>query len=264
MKRVPLRTFFYYYDTKVKTFQIVVMMKDVPGALNNVLERLRDRVDLINSFSYSLEDGTAIWSGFGRALSASETAEGLRGFLIESRTVQDVDVAASSKGLLVDTFHLGLVDSLGVPRIVLSTPALRRVFSDVARMFGTGGATLLFEEGLSMGRDNASFMKKLMGPGIVRAKAQELLGVYDSMGWGISVPREWKPGERFALKIEGCFECGGEKGGRTSCDFQRGHLVGLLSTFYDMALDCTETKCKARGDSACEFELRPSTPLTIR
>jgi predicted hydrocarbon binding protein len=264
MKHLSQRTFFYFYDGKVKTFQIIVMMKDVPGALNSVLERLRDRVNLISSFSYSLEDGTAIWSGFGKALSTSETAEGLRQFLTGLKTVQDAEVSASNKGLLIDSFHVGLVDSMGVPRMVLSTPALRRVFSDVVQMFGSGGATLLFEEGLSMGKDNASFVKKLVGPGIARAKAQELLGMYAAMGWGVHVPREWKPGEKFTLKIDGCFECGGEKGSRASCDFQRGHLVGLLSSFYDVALDCAETKCYARGDPTCEFELRPSTPLTIR
>jgi len=264
MQHVAQRTFFYFYDPKIETYQIVVKMKDVPGALNSVLERLRDRVDLINSFSYSLDDGTAIWSGFGKGLSSSETSEGLRKFLIESKTVQDVEVAASNKGLLIDSFHVGLTDSLGVPRIVLSTSALRRVFSDVANMFGSGGATLLFEEGLSMGKENATFVKKLVGPSLARGKAQELLGVYRSMGWGVPMVREWKPADRFTLRIDGCFECGGEKGNRKSCDFQRGHLVGLLSTFYDASLDCTETKCRARGDLACEFELLPSKPLTIR
>jgi len=264
MKPEQHRTFFYFYDANAETFQIVVRMKDVPGALNTVLERLRDRVNLISSFSYNLDDGTAMWSGFGKSLSSSETKEKLKLALKQSSNVEDVEVTASSKGLLLDSFHVGLTDMLGVSRIVLSTTALRRMFGDVVQMFGSGGATLLFEEGQSMGKTNGGFVKKLLGPSIVREKSRDLLTVYSSMGWGVPIIREWKPGDLFALKIEGCFECDGKKGNDSGCNFQRGHLAGLLSAFFDVVLECNETKCTTRGDRNCEFELRPSIPVTIR
>jgi len=263
VKRVERRAFFYYYEPKAETFQIIVRIRDVPGALSNVLERLRDRVNLISSFSYSLDDGTAIWSGFGRALSPSETTEKLKRYLIGSSFVKDSRIEASTKGLLIDSFHTGLKDMIGVPRIVLSTSALRRMFDDIVKVLGSGGSTMLFEEGQSMGRNNGSFVKKLVGPDIARQKARDLLGIYGAMGWGLPTMYEWNPGRRLRLSIDSCFECDGALRNRTTCDFQRGHLVGLLSTFYDVALECNETKCRARGDPGCEFELHPSGPATF-
>ncbi|MDE1858889.1 MAG: hypothetical protein KGI26_07475, partial [Thaumarchaeota archaeon] len=74
MKETRKREFPLIYSKGKKLFNIVVHMSDDPGSMRAVLDALGERVNLIGTSSYTLSDGTAMFTAFAEGLSKDETA----------------------------------------------------------------------------------------------------------------------------------------------------------------------------------------------
>ena len=253
MQPTKKRVFGYYYSPGAKTFHIVVRIKDVPGALNEVLELLRNHVDIIGSISYGLEDGTAIWSGFVRALSERETAPRLTKLVRSSPVVREAQATGSNRGLLVDSYHLGI--EFGPDRVGMMMPfaGISQMFNRIASLLGSGGATVLFAEGSGFGASSGRYLNSLLGPGQLDWKVEALVGVYRTIGWGNASVHVEKTNSRYRVKFLDCFECSDAAGVRNECSFLRGHLTEALGTLSGSEFKVREKKCRLKGDSYCEF-----------
>ncbi len=245
---------FYFYPG-MKGFHIVVKLKDTPGALYSVLGFLHDRVDFANSTSYSLGDGTAIWSGFGRSLSKSETEGGLEKRIERSPFVLECEVKGSDKGLLIDSFHSGLDVAPDRQGIIFPLVGVSRIYDRLAQAFGSGGETILFEEGSALGKSDGKYLNARFDKGELDWRIKAVLGMYRANGWGSVALEVEKLSTRFRFRIGDCFECNGRVEVRKGCSFLRGHLVGMISTLSDKEFQSEETKCRLRGDPFCEFLL---------
>ena len=245
----------FYFSPDVKAFHMVVKMKDVPGALSIVLSMLPDVVDLVDSVSYTLEDGTAIWSGFGKALSPKETEASLKKLLEREPLVLDCQVKQSEKGVVVDSFHAGLEVAPDRPAMVLPTAGFSRICDHLARILGTGGETILFEEGSALGKLTGRFLNEKLAQGKLDARLMAALGMYRASGWGSLDIEVERPGARFRVTASDCPECVQAGRDRDECGFLRGHLVSLVSMLANEEFRSEETKCRLRGDSTCEFIL---------
>jgi ACT domain-containing protein len=73
MEQPRSRVFVFSFLPDEKTFQIILRIRNVPGALSSILELLSSRVDLISISTYSLDGRTAICNGFAKAFSKEET-----------------------------------------------------------------------------------------------------------------------------------------------------------------------------------------------
>jgi len=244
-----------YFSPRVKTFHIVVRLKDVPGALSSVLEILRDHVDLVNSISYSLEDDGAIWSGFGKSLSKTETEGNLEKLVKRSPMVLECEVKGSDRGLLIDTFHSGIEVAPERPAVVFPLVGVSRIYDHLARILGSGGETILFEEGSALGKSSGQYLNKMLGEGSLDWKVKALLGTYSVIGWGSASLEVEKPGAQFRVKIQDCMECAGMGKERRECNLVRGTLTNAVSTLSGSKFKSEETKCRFRGDPFCEFLL---------
>ncbi|HEV2138475.1 MAG TPA: hypothetical protein VGR53_06505 [Nitrososphaerales archaeon] len=167
------RIFPIHYDPGKKLFQIVVKLSDAPGSFGAILNLLGPKVNLIGTTTYSLSDGTAIFSGFSESLSPKETPKSLKGLIMSSKAAIDVSVTEGIDGLLIDTFHTG-IEVGGNDFMLVRRFGASLMFDHVAKLLGSGGEALLYEEGRSLSLLNAENMIRLVGLQRVRTKSAEL------------------------------------------------------------------------------------------
>ncbi len=258
MKSTRKQSLGLYFSPTERSFHIVVRLKDVPGALSSVLEILRGHVDLVSSVSYSVENEGAIWSGFGKSISSSDTAESLRRKIEGLPMVIESEVKGSDDGLLIDSFHSGLEVAPNRPAVVFPIVGVGSIYDHLARILGTGGETIMFEEGWALGKSSGDYLNSMLGPGRLEWKLRALLGTYGTIGWGAATLRVEKPGEDFAVQIRECMECSGKGKERKGCNLLRGTLTGAFTTLAGKEFKCEETKCRFAGSPFCEFNLRAS------
>jgi len=250
------RIFPVHFAPGKKLFHMVVKLSDAPGSYSSILEVLSSRVNLIGTQTYTLSDGTAVFSGFAEALSKDETSERLRRVILASKSAFAAKVAEGVDGLLVDTFHTGY--TVGNDNYMLMRrQGLGHMFDAVTRMLGSGGDFLLYAEGLAMGQRNAEIMVKNIGVGRVRAHKILLNRFLAAQGWGVLDAKEGPRRNEFSITVNDCFECSESRDSRKGCNFIRGYLAGGATASLGADIESVETKCMLRGAEACEFRLRP-------
>jgi predicted hydrocarbon binding protein len=252
--------FVFSFMPNEKTFQMVLRMKSNPGALSSVLDLLSSRVDLISINAYNAYEKTAVCNGYARALSKEETATKLEQLIRKSGMVEEVVVGESDEGLLVDGLGSGLEDNLGRSRMLMTSVGLSRTFDRLVEVFGSGGKTILFEEGSALGRANATYARRLIGAELAKRKLKTIYSSSGATGLGKITFKDEPSLLDFELKVDDCFECSSYGKVRKSCDWIRGQLSGGLSTYLDTKLACEEVRCRFRGDPACEFHLKKVEP----
>jgi predicted hydrocarbon binding protein len=255
MKSTRKQSLGVYYSPRVKSFHVVVRLKDVPGALSSVLGLLRNHLDLIGSTSYNLEDGGAIWSGFGKSLSKDETEGKLRKLVKRSPKVLECEVKGSDHGLLIDSFHSGIEVAPDRPAVVFPLAGVSRIYDHLARILGSEGETILFEEGSALGKSSGQYLNTMLGHGRLDWKVKALLGTYSIIGWGSASLEVEKSGARYRVRIRDCMECFGVGKNRQECNLVRGCLTSAVSTLSGSEFKSEETKCRFRGHPFCEFLL---------
>jgi predicted hydrocarbon binding protein len=244
----------FYYSER-PTFHIIARIKDSPGALRSVLDVLSDHVDLIGSLSYGLDDGTAMWSGFAYPLSKNETPTRLAKLVKKSSMVLESRVTGSDQGLLADTFHAGLEYGPGRAGVILPFAGISRMFDRLVVDFGSGGKTILYQEGKGIGAASAQYLNSLLGPQRLDWKVGALVALYRTIGWGVTSLEVDRSKAAYTVKVQDCFECTDGERVRKECGFLRGHLTSTVSSLSGSEFEGTETKCRLRGDSYCEFHL---------
>jgi predicted hydrocarbon binding protein len=243
----------FHFSPNEKTFHIVVRMKDVPGAASEVLSLLSDRIDLIGSQTYSLPDGKAVWNGFARALSRQESGRTLKRLLASSPIVEACEVRESDRGLLVDSYHSGLESGPGRRAVMMPLAGFTHMFDRLVRDFGTGGETILFEEGSALGKSSGEYLNSHLPSGSLDWKTKALVTMFRAVGYGDPHLKVLSPGKKYSLLFRDCFECSGAVGSRKECGFFRGQLSGTISTLANEEFDSEEVECRLRGATHCQF-----------
>jgi predicted hydrocarbon binding protein len=253
-QRYPIHSLLYSRGAKV--FHISAEIEDVPGSLNSVLELARGQIDLKNTISFSHDRGVASWRAFAEAVDPHVTTESVRFQLQKSPFVKSVDVSEGRDGLVVNKTSSGPTLGPGEPLIVMSIGGLNSVFNQVVKVFGTGGESILYGEGYSLGQANGNYLKGLLGNGHLKHSLDDLAGIYSSFGWGIlEVLHEEGTGVTTG-RVRDCFECTSAEASETRCNFFLGHFKGVMSILMGVDLVGSETRCKIRGNDFCEFELK--------
>ncbi|HXW95814.1 MAG TPA: V4R domain-containing protein [Nitrososphaerales archaeon] len=255
-QRYPIHSLLYSRGEKV--FHIAAEIEDVPGSLNSLLELVSGQIDLRNTISFSHDKGLASWRAFATAVNGDTTAETLKLRLQKSPFVRDVEVTEGKDGLVVNKTTSGPSLGPGEPLIVLSVAGMNSVFDQVVRVFGTGGESILYGQGHSLGQANGRYLKEYLGNGFVKHSLDDLAGLYSSFGWGIIEVLENDHGATVTGRVRDCFECASGEATEARCNFFLGHFKGIVSTLLGVDMVGTEKRCKKRGNEFCEFELRKS------
>ena len=250
------RIFPVHYRPKKKLFHVIVELSDAPGSYSLVLDALRPKLNLIGTSTYTLDDGTAVFSGFTEALSEDVTPDLIKKLVLGSKGAFDAVVKEGRDGLLIDTFHVGFnVD--GDDHLLLRSRGLGQMFDKVSSMLGSGGDALLYEEGLAMGHWNAEHIIGRIGAAMVKAQVGALSRTLSAQGFG-DVEGDIGPNDgEFIMTVRDCFECTGDGVKRKGCNFMRGYFVGSAQAIFGKKYGCEEPKCVLRGAKSCEFRLSP-------
>ena len=249
MQRRRRIEFPFYYSTDGKFVHIVAKLADEPGALASVLEALDARVNLIGTQSYSTEDGTAVFSGFGKLMD-SEDAHSIQKLASRSRSVKECQVWESKDGLLVDRFHTGLQTASGDPYLMLPAVALASAFETLVRTFGTGGETILYVQGVDYAKSRWEIYQKVLGPHPEK-RFNDLAAIFGTLGWGESTV--YFDSGKLRYVTRDCFECSVATHSSRGCSFLRGMAVGIAQGVFKKELTCIETRCRQKGGDVCEF-----------
>ncbi len=248
------RIFPVHFAPGKKLFHIVVKLSDAPGSYSSVLNLLGTKVNLIGTSTYTLDDGTAIFSGFAEGLATGLTPHELKNLIMASRSAIAADVYEGEDGVLVDTYHTGyLVDK--DEHMLIRRDGMLHMFEHVSKMLGSGGDTLLYEEGKALGLRNGETMLKTLGLERVQSQAPVLSHLLAAKGFGAV---EYKPGpgkNEFTMLVRDCFECAQPGSHRKGCNFIRGYLAGDATASTGREYEAEEVKCALRRGSICEFHL---------
>jgi predicted hydrocarbon binding protein len=234
---------------------VVAWISDEPGTLASLLGALKGHVNLANTSSYSLGGNSAIFSGFGEVLSDSITAQTLQGIAAKSPEVSSCQVWESREGLLVDRFHMGFQAGIGEPYLIFPAKGLSDTFEGIARMFGSGGQAILYDQGLEYARARSGLYKKIIG-GHPERRLDDLAAIVGALGYGKSTAAIDPSGRVLTLTSTECFECSTPTQTMRRCRFLMGMAVGIFGGLFDKDLEGEETLCRQKGDNHCEFVLR--------
>jgi predicted hydrocarbon binding protein len=238
--------------------QVVATLSDEPGTLSALLGFLKTRVNLIGTISYSVGRNKAIFSGFGRVLSRGVTASSLQGEMRKLLGVRTPKVWESREGLLVDRYHVGFQTGIAEAYLIFPARALSRAFERIVRTFGSGGKTIVYEEGLDYAKARSGIYRKMMGPHPER-RIDELTAIVSALGYGKSEASFDRSRRTLRLISRECFECSTKTETGRECEFLRGMAVGIFSDLFGRELVCEEERCRQRGDKMCVFALRTTS-----
>jgi predicted hydrocarbon binding protein len=237
--------------------QIVVTMKDEVGATASVNALTAGlNVDIHQSETYSLPEGhVAIYNAFVVFNDMKISLNRLAKTLEDSPFVLKVQAYEGGDGVVFDEISFP-VNWQGRRVVILSQQATARMFDAIRSILGSGGDVLLYQQGSSYGKDLAEFFITRLGRDYLQRNYDYGMHLLAATGWGIP---EWDASEggfpNIMVKLSSCFECEGVTSQREVCSFMRGFLTGVFGTIAGQTVHCEESKCIAKGDPNCEFEL---------
>jgi len=258
LKRTRRVEFPFHFSPGKKLVHVVAKISDEPGTLARLTTALGNKVNLVGVSSYMLGDGTAIFSGIAEVIDQLDGDKEIQEITAATKGVIDCRVWQSKNGLLVDQFHTGIESGMGEPFIMFSTAGLSETFSNVVKVFGSGGETLLYLQGRDFAMARFGVYKELLGPN-PWDRLNEAAHIYEVLGYGaVTITRE-NGGKSIGMSVRNCFECSGARTKSRSCSFMRGIAVGSFTAVLGVEYKGEETKCRLRGARVCEFVLTPVT-----
>jgi predicted hydrocarbon binding protein len=258
LKRTRRIEFPFHYSPDKKLVHIVAKISDEPGTLARLTTALGSRLNLVGTSSYKLGDNTAIFSGIAEVIDEVDDDRGIQKIAAETDGVIECKVWQSKNGLLVDQFHTGIESGLGEPYVMFSTAGLSQTFSNIVKVFGSGGETLLYLQGKDFAAARFSVYKELLGPN-PWDRLSEAAHIYEALGYGMVTITPENGGRSLGISVRDCFECSGARSNGRSCSFMRGVAVGSISAVLGVEYKGEEVKCRLKGSRVCEFVLTPVT-----
>jgi predicted hydrocarbon binding protein len=247
----------YHYNPKKKVFLVSIDMKNDPSTLASITSLLSTEGITCLSGFISMNAGTnsGVW-GFFAETEGDVKASQLKKLIESSPYVTGSVVLEGNEGLIVDSVHFPLKLNSGETMILARKEVFSDMFKRLGEIFGTGGETIVFEEGEAMGESDGRRLIDVFGREVALQNIPELSNLYLTLGWGRPELVKFH-GIPFSatIRIHDSFECAGQKSTKPHSYFVRGHMTGLINTLFQKKVTCIESKCAALGDPYCEFIL---------
>jgi predicted hydrocarbon binding protein len=247
----------YHFMPNRHVFLGSVKLRDVPGALASASAVVAEMgLNLIETNSQG-DPNTEIaeWSFFAESDNGHPSPEAVEKALKSTSAILDCRVRGAEDRVMVDTLHYPLMVSSGAPGILIRKEVFANMLKFMVETFGTGGKALAFQLGKAAGEKDGKDLINEIGEERILENLPELVNLYTAQGWGVPelIELSFAP-LKAVIRMDDCFECTARNSMVPASNFIRGHLAGLGKAFFDKEVECTETKCVARGDSYCQFE----------
>ncbi|NNN17412.1 MAG: hypothetical protein HKL79_03520 [Thermoplasmata archaeon] len=246
----------YFYQPGRRLFHAWVTMAHEPGTLARILNALP--VPTINLFHLTASDGSHNGLSIAHLYAEADsktTPQELGALLHKLPGVIEAHVEEGIDGLLIDTSY-PLRITRGLQAVVFDRKQLAGMVDEVREKFGSGGAVLLYDQGLALGRESWNEFLKLVGRPFAVQHLSYLGNWHSARGMGRMEVLDFSL-ERAVdrVRVTDSFECIGHTAPIPYSQLLRGLIAGLLSTLWDSPVTCRETRCIAMGEPACEFEI---------
>lgn len=238
-------------------FLVVVKGKNVPGALGDIATRMgKAGLNILVTNDLSVPESTDSTVSFVLETRGEGAEEAIRKTVTSSPFVVDVWVKRSDSRLMIDDFAFPLMFYPSGRAVIFPQTGISAMFRDTVRMFGTGGESILFRAGFSVGTTGTDDIMKAMGGDTQLQHAASFMGLYRALGWGrLELLEASDDFRRFKLKLSQGFESDSAKSNRPNCHFTRGMISGSCERLFGSPVVCVEEKCAAAGDPFCVFSV---------
>jgi predicted hydrocarbon binding protein len=246
------------FDPDKDIFLISVLAKNVPGALGDIATRVGRAGINILSISNSSEPNKPVssLSFFAEPSTRSVTEDEFAKILSSSPYVIDVYTRKSTEALAVNDYNFPLTYYPGGRGIIFPVSGMASMFADMVSLFGSGGESILFRAGYSIGRQGSEEICRLFGEDNMISAASIYTKLIDALGWGkMEVAEVGEDLSWYSLRVRDSFECAGRRASKPTGHFLRGVISGSAERLFKQPVTCTEERCVATGSQFCRFRL---------
>ena len=246
----------YFHRPGKELYRFAVKVHDRPGAVTAVTNMVKtESINVLHLSGSALPSrgyGIIHMYAEGPKLSADRLVEKLRAINL----VQEVRIEEGRDGLLVGTALPLRSHESGERVLSLTATYFFNTLNAIRERMGTGGAVVIYEQGRVFGKTAFTRYLRELGVEWARDHLDYTLRVWTAVGWGHvkAVAADFKAGVVRLRLLDG-LECAGRQAHAPYSQFFRGYLAGAGSVLFETEVDCTETKCVAMGETACEFEI---------
>jgi predicted hydrocarbon binding protein len=249
----------FHYDPKKKVYLVSMHLENEPGALGNLTNLLAVRgMNILEGFFGGMSyEPKATVSFFVETTNQRMDESWLKDFIESSVYASDVEVRPGVDGFVSDSVNFPLTWNTGDRAVLMRTASLRSMFDAVMAANRKEGERIIYDQGFNYAQATYERLFSTYRPKS-RAGLAEMLKIHSATGWGRLELSDLDPEHRRAkLKLEEGFECADMKTGKPESNFIRGHVAGVLSTYFGSEVKAIETRCTSKGDPYCEFEVSP-------
>ncbi len=164
-----------------------------------------------------------------------------------------------AEGLLVDEFHFPITVN-GMRAVIMILPMLEGLIGIIQKHKEL--RALLWYQGLEIGIRVARMYKKMYRVSSLHELLRILTARAQSLGWAkVEIVKVNEFTKKIILRVYNNWECeiikswGIKKEPQNT--FHRGIIAGIMKEFHGRDFEVIETKCIAKGDPYCEFQIKP-------
>ena len=246
----------FVYAPNRNMFRITSKHRNVPGSLSELLSKISEtKLNIINVTASAVPGAESATLDLVVEGGPDLTLEEVKSKLRPSPLVPRIEVEPAHNGLLVESRHFPIVNSGGERLLILRSDLFLPMVAEVRKTFGTGGTVILYNMGYAYGKATVQKLISSMGRDYLQDNFRELGDIYTALGWCRPLAAELGPESTgVRVRVEGSFECEGQRSPSQGSHFLRGHMTALVDGIWGKSFAGLETKCVARGDDYCEFE----------
>ncbi|MEM0288248.1 MAG: V4R domain-containing protein [Nitrososphaerota archaeon] len=252
----------FRYMPDRKLVQIILNLKNEPGALAEATVSISSwGLNILYCSAYAAnEHGFADIIAEQRKdcdiISVQQKLESLH-------SVNKANIKQADQGLIVDSDSYPVMLSSGQSAVILRKELIASMLKSTRDAFGSGGEVIVYQQGKASGKNEALWLIKVLGEERLINNVQYLLRIFGAFGWGKAelVSFNMQPFKGI-IRFYDSFECSVQSD-RPYSQFIRGFISGLAETIFGIKAKCSENKCRAAGDSYCEFEISADVQCSL-
>lgn len=137
--------------------------------------------------------------------------------------------------------------------ILMRSATFRDLVKGTERILRSGAEVIWLEAGRHAGREfTQAFLRKGMEPEEAPKFFEEF---FTQGGWGKIQANVNFSKKEAVIRIENSATARQTKAKEPVCHFIRGYIAGICDVIFKSSTNCVETKCIAKGDTCCEFQI---------
>ena len=221
----------------------------------NMLEVLSKYNVRLVSCSFSSVSGKRVINGV-LACEISRSRVNASELIREIKSIKGVlgiSYETTKSDIIFDLSHFPLLVS-GTRAVIFLKRFYKTLLVDMRKELSSAGKFFVFKVGELLGSE----IYRMAQENGCKSK-EEFLGFlqrfFKSIGLGILIYLNVENGFVKSVRVNDSFECELVRSNKPYGQFVRGILMGALSRIYRRKVEVKEIKCKAKGDSYCEFEI---------